>query len=111
MCLLGPVRLACAGVRYNLRQWKNRPSSSTSPKRLPASTVYSPVDTGHDFTVLDQLIPHPVYATQSWVSVLNPSAATFEAVRPLLDEAYGLAVKRLTSVARRMKDRSQLISG
>src|SRR5436853_6294579 len=32
----------------------------------------TPVNTGHDFTVLDQLIPHPVYATQWWVSVLNP---------------------------------------
>ena len=50
------------------------------------------VDTGHDFTVLDQLVPHPVYGWMSWVSVLNPSVATFEAVKPLLAEAYGLAV-------------------
>jgi Family of unknown function (DUF6194) len=54
------------------------------------------VDTGHDFTALDQLIPHPVYAPQSWVCVLNPSDATFETVRPLLAEAYDLAVKRFT---------------
>ena len=54
------------------------------------------VDTGQDFAVLDQLIPHPVYAPQSWVSVLNPSAETFEAVRPLLAEAYDLAVKRIS---------------
>jgi hypothetical protein len=52
------------------------------------------VDTGHDFTVLDQLLPHPVYAPQSWVCVLNPSEVTFQAVRPLLAEAYDLAVKR-----------------
>ncbi len=53
------------------------------------------VDTGHDFTVLDQLFPHPC-APQSWVSVLNPSAETFEAVQPLLAEAYDLAVNRIS---------------
>jgi Family of unknown function (DUF6194) len=53
------------------------------------------VDTGHDFTTLDQLLPHPVYAPQSWVCVLNPSAATFQAVvQPLLAEAYDLAISR-----------------
>jgi hypothetical protein len=52
------------------------------------------VDTGHDFTVLDRLLPHPVYAPQSWVCVLNPSAETFQTVRPLLTEAYEKAVRR-----------------
>jgi hypothetical protein len=50
--------------------------------------------TGHDFAALDQLLPHPVYASASWVCVLNPSVATFQAVRPLLAEAYQLAVSR-----------------
>ncbi|MBA4018448.1 MAG: hypothetical protein C0483_14875 [Pirellula sp.] len=52
------------------------------------------VATGHDFAVLDQLLPHPVYASQSWVCVLNPGAATFEKVRPLLADAYELAASR-----------------
>jgi hypothetical protein len=52
------------------------------------------VDTGHDFSALDQLLPHPLYAPQSWVCVLNPSAETFQAVKPLLAEAYALAVRR-----------------
>ena len=52
------------------------------------------VDTGHDFSALDQLLPHPVYAPQSWVCVLNPSPETFQTVRPLLAEAYDLAVRR-----------------
>jgi hypothetical protein len=51
-------------------------------------------DTAYDYSVLDQLIPHPVYAPQSWLSVLNPSDATFEAIQPLLAEAYDLAVQR-----------------
>ena len=61
------------------------------PLRLDADGV---VDTSHDFTALDQLLPHPMYAPQSWVCVLNPSDATFQAVRPLLAEAYDRSVRR-----------------
>lgn len=50
----------------------------------------------YDFTALDRLMPHPVYARQSWVSVINPSAETFEQVKPLLREAYEIAVARVT---------------
>ena len=42
----------------------------------------------HDFMALDRIMPHPVYGKMYWVCVLNPSATTFEAVRPLLAEAY-----------------------
>jgi hypothetical protein len=59
------------------------------------------VDTGHDFTTLDQIMPHPIYAAMSWVCVLNPSEATFQAVRPLLAEAYDLAVSRYAKSAAR----------
>src|SRR5262245_33063184 len=49
----------------------------------------------YDFTVLDQIIPHPVYRRQYWVCVLNPSAATFQAVvQPLLTEAYDRDVRK-----------------
>ncbi len=41
----------------------------------------------YDFAALDRLMPHPVYGRQSWVCVLNPSAETFERVKPLLREA------------------------
>jgi hypothetical protein len=42
-----------------------------------------------DFAAADRLLPHPVYAAQHWISVVNPSATTLEAVvLPLLDEAY-----------------------
>ena len=50
----------------------------------------------YDFATLDQVMPHPVYAPQSWVCVLNPSLETFETVKPLLAEAYARAVKRYT---------------
>lgn len=63
---------------------------STQPHLGPDGVV----DTGHDFTALDQLLPHPVYAPQSWVCVLNPGAATFQTVRSLLAEAYERAARK-----------------
>jgi Family of unknown function (DUF6194) len=52
------------------------------------------VDTGHDFAALDHIMPHPTYAPQSWVCVLNPSEGTLPKVRSLLAEAYAIAAKR-----------------
>ena len=54
-----------------------------------------PHDEAHDYAQLDVLMPHPVYAAQSFVSVLNPSVERFAQVKPLLAEAYGLAVTRV----------------
>lgn len=51
-------------------------------------------NTGIDHATLDTLMPHPVYATQLWVCVLNPSSATFESVKPLLAEAYSIVAAR-----------------
>ena len=52
----------------------------------------------YDFTVLDALLPHPVYGRQYWVCILSPSEATFAAqVRPLLAEAHALAVAKRSS--------------
>jgi hypothetical protein len=57
--------------------------------QTPPSEQGGDADSGYDFTVFDQLMPHPVYGRQYWICVLNPSAATFETViRPLLAEAY-----------------------
>ena len=42
-----------------------------------------------DYAVLDEVIPHPAYAQQHWVAILNPSWETFEQiVKPLLTEAH-----------------------
>jgi hypothetical protein len=49
----------------------------------------------YDVPALDRLMPHPVYGRQSWVCVLNPSAETFERVKPLLREACVIAVARV----------------
>lgn len=49
---------------------------------------------GHDFTALDVLMPHPVYGRMYWLCVLNPSEEIFASVKPLLSEAYEIAVKK-----------------
>jgi len=42
-----------------------------------------------DYAAFEQILPHPVYAKQLWISVLNPSDATFrDVVMPLLTEAH-----------------------
>ena len=42
-----------------------------------------------DHAAYDRLLPHPVYAKQLWISILNPSDATFDdVVLPLIAEAH-----------------------
>ena len=42
-----------------------------------------------DYSAFDRLLPHPVYAKQLWISILNPSDATFrDTVLPLIAEAH-----------------------
>ena len=79
--------------RLNIGVSSDTYRSHFGPQPRPAAGG-SPVDTGHDFSALDQLIPHPVYAAQSWIAVLNPSEETFQAIKPLLDEAHQRAVRR-----------------
>jgi hypothetical protein len=55
-----------------------------------------------DYAALDRILPHPVYAKELWISVLNPSWRTFEEqVKPLIAESY----ERLAR-ARRRRSRS-----
>jgi hypothetical protein len=61
------------------------------------------VNTGHDFTALDQLMPHPIYAAMSWVCVLNP-AKTLETVKQLLAEAYEMDVERHSKGVAQVKE-------
>jgi Family of unknown function (DUF6194) len=47
-----------------------------------------------DYAATDVLLPHPQYASQGWISILNPGERTSTQVEPLLDHAYHLAVGR-----------------
>ena len=48
-----------------------------------------------DYAALNRVIPHPVYAKQRWIAILNPSRETFdEVVKPLIAEAYDRLAKQ-----------------
>ena len=61
------------------------------PKRPPAGGI---VVTGHDFTELDAILPHPVYGWMSWIGVLNPTLKTIDYMieKGYFDEAYNAAI-------------------
>jgi Family of unknown function (DUF6194) len=48
----------------------------------------------YDYAEYDVLLPHPQYAAQGWVSVVNPGARTEELVRRLVAEAHAAARAR-----------------
>ena len=47
-----------------------------------------------DYALTDVLISHPMYASQGWVSIVNPAAQTSMQLHQLLEEAHALAVRR-----------------
>ena len=53
-------------------------------------------DPAPDYTALDVVLPHPVYAAQRYIAILNPSWATWEStVIPLIEVAHDrLAAQR-----------------
>lgn len=50
----------------------------------------------YDFSALDTLMPHPHYAQQHYICILNPSKTNSEKLKALLAEAYDLALTRGT---------------
>ena len=54
----------------------------------------------YDYTALDCIMPHPHYAAQSYICVLNPSESTFDQIKALLSEAYELARSRAGATPR-----------
>lgn len=61
------------------------------PKRPSAGEA---VDMDVDFSALNQILPHPVYAWMSWICVLNPSEQVFEELKPYIQEAYEYAKEK-----------------
>jgi hypothetical protein len=52
------------------------------------------LETGSDYAATDTVMPHPVYASQYWVCVVNPGEATLDAVWKLLAEAHEFAARK-----------------
>jgi hypothetical protein len=85
------------------------------PAALPSVSAADSgaISSDYDFTVLDQVMPHPVYGRMCWVCVLNPGKETFATnVQQLLSEAYDMAVtkyKRLASRRQSATDEGEAI--
>lgn len=47
-----------------------------------------------DHRVLDRFLPHPHYAKQNWVCILNPVGEKAEQARRLIGEAHSIAAAR-----------------
>jgi hypothetical protein len=60
-------------------------------KKPPRPAKGSIVNTGHDFSQEDILMPHPVYAWMGWVQILSPRLPSFEGIRPLIIQAHQAA--------------------
>jgi hypothetical protein len=52
------------------------------------------LETGVHYAATDVVMPHPIYASQHWVSVVDPGEATLETVKVMLDEAHRFAARK-----------------
>ena len=48
-----------------------------------------------DYSILNTFLPHPEYAQQNFVCILNPSGKNVEITKKLIEEAHSIAAKRL----------------
>ncbi|WP_300010382.1 DUF6194 family protein [Pseudonocardia sp.] len=87
----GVFRLNIGVRRGTYRRLFGRPPTARDADWM---LVFDPVP---DLTVLDRILPHPMYG--NWVCVLNPS--TLDAVGPLLAEAHEQAVRKHANFAAR----------
>ena len=67
------------------------------PQRPPKGGV---VDMAYDFTQINEIMPHPVYAWMGWICVLNPTVKTFSDWQTLLMESYEFAKEKYDKKAR-----------
>lgn len=78
-------------VNIGIRKETFKDQFGVIPTRPSAGGI---VDMDYDFTKVDVIMPHPVYAWMGWVSVLNPSEETFEKLKPLMKEAYEFSMEK-----------------
>ena len=53
-----------------------------------------------DYSVLDVFLPHPHYAPQNFVCILNPAGDNVEATKRLIEEAHSIAEARMQRKAK-----------
>ncbi len=95
--MLAFVTIASSGNEYEKISNLDRPGVFRLNIGVSKQTFHSlfgafPVKRdNYAYTALDTIMPHPDYAAQSFICVLNPSKQTFERVQTFLAEAYKLA--------------------
>ena len=47
-----------------------------------------------DYSALNTFLPHPEYAQQNFICILNPSGENVQTTKKLITEAYAIAAKR-----------------
>ena len=52
------------------------------------------INTGHDFSKINELTPHPIYGWMSWVSILSPTDKVFQKIYPLIEAAHQNAITK-----------------
>jgi hypothetical protein len=57
---------------------------------LVGEATYEPVD----YSVLNTILPHPDYAKQNFICILNPAGENVEKTKQLIVEAHDLALAR-----------------
>lgn len=92
---------------YDTASQLNRPEVFRLNIGLPRTRFRELIDpmAEHDATALDVLLPHPVYAKQHWMCVLNPQQS-WPMVRQLLAEAYAFSVRKYDNAQRRRTHRN-----
>src|SRR5947209_3096326 len=96
-----PFATIVTGDRYDAVSALDRPSAYRLNIGLTKATytaLFGPVPTerdeqyvlrtGFDYAATDTLMPHPVYASQYWVCIVNPGEENWKRVRELLTEAH-----------------------
>jgi len=72
---------------------------SVGRRRFTALFGHQPAQHGEhsadfDYTAVDTVFPHPVYAKQGWVSILNPGERAADQARALIAESHDRAAAR-----------------
>jgi hypothetical protein len=89
----GAYRLDIGLTRATYAAW-----FGAAPTQRDANGV---LETGFDYAAADTVMPHPIYASQHWVCVVNPGDATLDTVWTLLAEAHGFAARKYANRTRR----------
>ena len=55
------------------------------PKRPAKGNI---VSLDLDFSILNEVVPHPIYAWMGWICILNPELEKIDSIKNLLDISY-----------------------